>query len=810
MRRQDLTWQLWVCASLVVLAGCQPQQPFYFSHKSPNPAHYVNTATEIEYPDVEVASLDEVTGAKPPLTLANDKPEQVWDLHLEEAIRIALANSTVIRAGLVGDVGNFRVPDNIQRVPFQVVTVYNPAQQETDPRTGVEAALAAFDAQFATSVFWERSDTPQNAGFIRPQVFQQDLGTFQAQISKLNATGAQMAVRHNVRYDWNNTPTFVRPMPSEWDVNFEVEIRQPFLRGFGVAYNRIAGPGTVPGVFNGVVIARLRTDQSLADFEAAVRNHVADVERAYWSLYYAYRRLDAAIAGRDAALQTWRSVYAKYEAGAKGGSAQEEAQARQQYFTFRAAVEQSFSTLYEQESVLRYMMGLTSSDGRVIRPADEPTTAEVQFDWYEAHAEALVRSPELRRQKWVIKQRELELIAAKNWLLPQLDGVARYRWPGLGDDLLDGRRSAYGSMTGGDFEEWQLGLDLRAPFGFRREMAGVRNAEINLIRERKVLQEQELELTHQLAEAFRDLVQNYRLAQTFYNQRVAAQAEVKAVGAAYELGTVTLDLLLDAQRRLADAEDRYYQSLARYNIAIAGVHFRKGSLLEYNGVYLAEGPWPAKAYFDATRRARQRDAGHYLNYGFTMPRLVSRGPYNQQAAAPGPATAPGAAPIEGTPEGTGQLPPVPEPMPQAPVPPMPAATPDWPSGAGGEVRPLPPAPVLPGKPRSSSAADEEGHAAHSPQVRADQGPAVESVVRGNGAIPAGKSKHDLAALDLSGLAGKDEPQGVGRPVGQWTPADVRRASYTRETSAVGAFERVQPASFSEASNAGQWTAAPSR
>ncbi len=92
MRRQDLTWQLWVFASLAVLAGCQPQQPFYFSHKSPNPAHYVNTATEIEYPDVEVASLDEVTGAKPPLTLANDKPEQVWDLHLEEAIRIALAN----------------------------------------------------------------------------------------------------------------------------------------------------------------------------------------------------------------------------------------------------------------------------------------------------------------------------------------------------------------------------------------------------------------------------------------------------------------------------------------------------------------------------------------------------------------------------------------------------------------------------------------------------------------------------------------------------------------------------------------------
>ncbi len=73
---------------------------------------------------------------------------------------------------------------------------------------------------------------------------------------------------------------------------------------------------------------------------------------------------------------------------------------------------------------------------------------------------------------------------------------------------------------------------------------------------------------------------------------------------AYDVGTVTLDLLLDAQRRLADAAARPdYRSQADYNRNIAQVHLRKGSLLEYNDVYLAEGPWPAKAYFDAHRRA---------------------------------------------------------------------------------------------------------------------------------------------------------------------------------------------------------------
>ena len=92
---------------------------------------------------------------------------------------------------------------------------------------------------------------------------------------------------------------------------------------------------------------------------------------------------------------------------------------------------------------------------------------------------------------------------------------------------------------------------------------------------------------------------------------------------------MTLDLLLDAQRRRAEAESAYYRSLVDYNQAIMNVHYRKGSLLDYDGVYLAEGPWPAKAYFDALRQARKRDAGLYIDYGYTRPNVISRGPIPQ-------------------------------------------------------------------------------------------------------------------------------------------------------------------------------------
>ena len=58
-------------------------------------------------------------------------------------------------------------------------------------------------------------------------------------------------------------------------------------------FNRIAGPITTPGVYNGVLIARLNTDVALTDFEIAVRDLVSNVENAYWDLYFGYRVLDA-------------------------------------------------------------------------------------------------------------------------------------------------------------------------------------------------------------------------------------------------------------------------------------------------------------------------------------------------------------------------------------------------------------------------------------------------------------------------------------------------------------------------------------
>lgn len=648
MSRRVVRIWCWVLAVSTLATGCQPTRPFFLRDDG-DLSHYKGVATEMEYPDVETARLAEVSEARAPLMITDHEHMEYWDLSLEESVQTALANSKVIRTlsdvNLISSSGGVLNGSSqlqstgILATPQQRSTTYTPSIVESDPRFGTEAALSAFDAQLSSSMVWNRNHRANNFFFqqfqFQPSIFNQDLAQNTNEISKRTATGGQAFIRTHNNYEYNNNPT--NRFPSAYNVDVEAEFRHPLLQGSGVNFNRIAGPNNVAGFYNGVTIARLNHDIQLGDLEANVRNVINDVEIQYWRLSLDYRTLDARVTGRNSALQTWRKIKALADNGAVGGEAAKEAQAREQYFQFRAQVESALSDVYTSESRLRYMLGIAPTDGRLIRPIDAPVAARVQFDWNEVLTEALARSPELRQQKFRVKQHELQLSAAKNFLLPRLDTVGLYRWRGFGDDLFVNKNpgdplfpSAYRSLTANKFQEWQVGLQLTVPIGFRQAHAAVRNEELQLAQERARLQEQELALTHLLTDSVRNSDRFYVLSQTNFNRRVAAQHQVDAVKAAYETQTETLDVLLDAQRRLADAEIAYFDSMINYTVSITQVHFRKGSLLEYNGVYMAEGPWAGKAYFDARKRARERDAGFYMDYGFTRPAEFSRGPIDQR------------------------------------------------------------------------------------------------------------------------------------------------------------------------------------
>ena len=505
-------------------------------------------------------------------------------------------------------------------------TVYDVAIEESG-QNGVETALSAFDAQWNNNVFWDNTDRPQNVTPDGENFFARNLqrknANFQSELTKRAANGDTWAIRNITTYDSNNRP--LRVQMSEWLTSMETELRHPFLRGAGTQVNRIP-----------VVLARIRTDISLTDLDITVRNYLSELEKTYWELVFFYRNLDAAKVGRDSALLTWRAVNAQLRMGSgQQADAASVAQSQEQYFFFRGRVEEAKRDLLKAERQLRYLMGIEATDGRVIRPIDTPTMAKIDFEWSDILAETLTRTPEIRRAKWRIKEQEMNMIAARNTLLPQLDAVALYRFLGLGDDLwyangdrlpfaADGSQ-AVENMTDGDYQEWRLQLEFNMQIGNRAARAAVRNSELQLARSRAILEDTELELSHALTDAIQNLDSSYQLMTTAAMQGLSAKKQVDALRAQFREGTVTLEFLLDAQRRLSDARVAFYRSLAQYNMSIVEVHFRKGSLAEYCGVMMQEGEWPQKAYFDAKIRARQRDASHYLNYGYSRPKVISRG-----------------------------------------------------------------------------------------------------------------------------------------------------------------------------------------
>jgi outer membrane protein TolC len=441
----------------------------------------------------------------------------------------------------------------------------------------------------------------------------QDFNLYQTQISKRTATGSALSLRNNTTYDANNAPGNL--FPSAWDTNVEAEIRQPLLQGAGTFFNRVAGPGSAPGLYNGVLIAKVSRDMSLTEFEVGLRDYVSNLENAYWDLYFAYRDLDAKKTARDESLRTWQIIRARLKQ--RGFEADKEAQAREQYYRFQQEVQDALSGrvqdgtrtyngsnggtfrrtvgVHVAERRLRLLLGWPINGESLIRPATEPVHAAVKYDWDAILAESLARRTELRRQRQQVKQRELQLSASRSFLKPQFDAVGRYRWRGFGSNLLSVNReserfgNAVQNLTSGDFQEWQMGFEFSIPLGFRQAHAAVRNAELRLARERAILREQERQVVYHLSNAIEDVDRAYRDVQLGYNRLRAAKTRVDSLKSVDETSSIaTPDQLLEAHNRLADAESRYYMSLVEYMIAVRNVHFEKGSLFDYHSIQLQD------------------------------------------------------------------------------------------------------------------------------------------------------------------------------------------------------------------------------
>ncbi|MEY3172269.1 MAG: hypothetical protein RLZZ436_182 [Planctomycetota bacterium] len=534
------------------------------------------------------------------------------DYSLAEVLHTALDTSPVLR-----DLGG-----TLLRSPDAASTVFSRQIQQMDPRFGTEAALSAFDAQLAAIASFNQNDRLYNNSFYAggATAFQQQWDDYQIELSKKTAAGSQMALRTVADSDINNAPA--NQFFSSWNSWVEGELRQPLLQGGGMEFNRIAGPGSTPGVYNGIQIAKVNSDISDTDFQIALRDYVSNLENAYWDLYLAYREFDARRAAWQQVAQLCEEKYPQNADPEKTSRNQLEGLLlEQQKLQLQSEMEdamfgrllngtevrngstggtlQAGGGVLAAERRLRLLMGLPATDGTIIRPSDEPVLAEILFDWDSSVSESLTQRPEVQRQNLAVKKRELELLAAKNFLHPRLDAVGRYRVRGFGDTLLESGiqsgsapDSAVGNLLTGNHQEWMLGMELNVPIGFRRGHAAVSHAELNLARERTVQREQQREIISNLTGAFSDQERALTATRNALAQYAAARKYLDAVLARTEFQSND-ERQVDAVRRVAQAEIQLSRARTEYAIALKNIHYEKGSLLVCRDLRIASQAEPA-------------------------------------------------------------------------------------------------------------------------------------------------------------------------------------------------------------------------
>jgi outer membrane protein TolC len=495
---------------------------------------------------------------------------QPWSLTLDEAVRVGLGNSTVARVSSGGDVG------------ASSTTAIDPEIAAARAR----AALAIFDPTFNSALFGNWINQPPSSFFGPgiPEPAQRNEAGLNFGVSKPWLTGAETRVAYNpplgFLYIPNSTSSSINPLNT---ANVEFAVRQPLLRGANSEANRAP-----------IRIAQLRTEQSEWDFRQAVMGTVRSISEAYWDL----QASRAAVGALDAMLPLMEETVRIEEQRllAQRSVRADLARTRAQLHSMRQQQAALQSAVVERELRLRNLLGIPPADAWFIVPVSQPTVAETRLDPVAAMNSAVTRRPDLIRQQITLRVREIECLVAKNQTRVQFDATGLYRVSGLGETLGE----ALGQASGWQYTDWQTGLTLTIPLGRRAARANAEAAQLQLQRERIVLQQALHATGHRIADLVRQIDFTYRQYQEALQRAQETQEWLRGAKLRYEnpppagddwLLAALNDYLL-ALRSQADAAAEVNVQISRYNALLVRMEEAMGTLLDEAQVQVINGSTP--------------------------------------------------------------------------------------------------------------------------------------------------------------------------------------------------------------------------
>ncbi len=510
----------------------------------------------------------------PPATVTHPEvglPER--RLTLDEAIRIALANSQVVRvlAGVSAVSSG--------RTVFDAAIVNN----------RVDDALSRFDPRLQVNNGFQRTETA-GAGFdpLDPSRAlitgnRTDGYNFQMDLSKTTPSGGTASLgvsatplrRHPERDP--QTLQNIHPLNPESRSSVDLSYTQPLWQGGGWSVNRVP-----------IVLARIDSERSYFQFKDGVQEMVRGVIEAYWSLVAARVERWARERQVEQAQFVLDLSQGRFELGIRDIG--DVAQARVSLANFRSALLTAQNATLEREAALRNILGLPPMDRDRVVPVTPLAGQRTEFQWKTLLGLAEEQRPDLIELKLVLEADQQQLLQVRNAMSPQLDAVALYRWNGLEGEMPNGDRLRSRS---GQFTDWALGVNFSVPIGLRQGRAALRSQELVIARDRANLQQGLHAVTHELAQCLRSLDRAWEQYQLAQETREAAwsnlnlQLENFRVGRsrAGETPFVNVRLAITDWGNAISSEAQY---LTLYNIELANLDRQTGTILETHGIRFYE------------------------------------------------------------------------------------------------------------------------------------------------------------------------------------------------------------------------------
>jgi outer membrane protein len=458
---------------------------------------------------------------------------------------------------------------------------------------GVGTPVESFDPELTSSLLINHASSPiSNTVLTGVPLYQQNAFLANFSYGQAFPTGTRMSV------DFDNSRTTNNGLNStlvpEVSSNFRLTLRQRLLSGFGFGPN-----------LRFVRIANNNREISDIAFRNQVIATVSQIQNIYWDLVSAYEDVKV----RERSLSVAQKTLSDNEAQVKLGSlapievvrAENEAATRSEELIL-AQNNLQLQQLLIKNAISRNIDTPTIADAPVV-PTDTMSVPQTEpvVPVQDLVAEAQSRRPELAQARIDLKNREISRKAAANSLLPSLDLIAWYGGSGLageqnplnpdlppGSIPRTGFSNAFARLTGGDFPDYAVGLNLTIPIRNRTAQADQVRSELEFRQAQMRLQQLQNQISIEVRNAQFVVRQSRARVETARKARDLAAHQFDIEQKMHKLGASTAFQVLQTGRDLAIAESGLLSATTAYEKARVELDRVTGATLTRNGIELQD------------------------------------------------------------------------------------------------------------------------------------------------------------------------------------------------------------------------------